>query len=561
MAVVRFDGGLGGPALFACCDAVNLICYNISVKWNLAPRSCPRAASTPIAETGANAYICAAMTDTPYRQLERRFRRLAALGEAEAVLHWDLAAIMPRGGAEARSEQLAELKAVQHGMLTAPETGDLLDAAEAAPGDDGGLDAWQRANLGEMRRRWVKASALTEDLVVALAKAELASETAWRTARPAADFAAVRPYLEEVLRLVREAAQAKAERLGLGIYDALLDDYEPDGRSADIDSVFQVLEDFLPGFLSDVLDAQASRPAVTAPEGPFPEHRQKALGVRMMEAFGFDFDHGRLDVSLHPFCGGTPDDVRVTTRYDEADFTSGLMAVLHETGHALYARGLPKPWRRQPVGEALGMSMHEGQSLLVEMQVCRSEAFFRFAAPVMRETFGADGPAWAPDNLYRLYTRVTPGFIRVDADEVTYPAHVILRYRLEKAMVEGAMAVAELPAAWTEGMERLLGLTPPTDREGCLQDLHWFDGAWGYFPTYTLGAITAAQLFAAAKKAEPAIEPGIETGDFQPLIRWLGTHVHAKGSLMPAKDLLVEVTGRPLDPEAFKAHLKARYLG
>ncbi|MFQ5766247.1 MAG: carboxypeptidase M32, partial [Rhodospirillales bacterium] len=486
--------------------------------------------------------------------------RLAALGEAEAVLHWDLAAIMPRGGAEARSEQLAELKAVRHGLLTAPETEDLLDAAEAAPGGNGGLDAWQRANLREMRRRWVKASALTEDLVVALSKAELASETVWRTARPAADFAAVRPYLEEVLRLVREAAQAKAERLGLGLYDALLDDYEPDGRSADIDRVFAALEDSLPGFLADVLDAQAARPAVIAPEGPFPEDRQKALGVRMMEAFGFDFDHGRLDVSLHPFCGGTPDDVRITTRYDEADFTSGLMAVLHETGHALYERGLPKPWRRQPVGKALGMSMHEGQSLLVEMQVCRSEAFCRYAAPIMRETFGADGPAWAPDNLYRLYTRVTPDFIRVDADEVTYPAHVILRYRLEKAMVEGAMTVADLPAAWNEGMERLLGLTPPTDREGCLQDLHWFDGAWGYFPTYTLGAITAAQLFAAAKKAEPAVEPGIEKGDFAPLIQWLGTHVHAKGSLTPARDLLADVTGKPLEPSFYIEHLRARYL-
>jgi len=235
--------------------------------------------------------------------------------------------------------------------------------------------------------------------------------------------------------------------------------------------------------------------------------------------------------------------------------------VLHETGHALYERGLPKPWRGQPVGEALGMSVHESQSLLIEMQVCRSQGFLEYAAPLIRAAFNGSGAAWEPDNLYRLYTTVAPGFIRVDADEVTYPAHVILRYRLERALIEGDMEVPDIPAAWNQGMERMLGVSPPSDREGCLQDLHWYDGAWGYFPTYTLGAMTAAQLFKAAKKAVPGIEPRIAKGDFQPLFRWLKTNVHAKGSLLPARELLIEATGRALDPEVFKAHLKARYLG
>jgi len=503
----------------------------------------------------------------PYQQLKHRFKRLSTLAEAEAVLQWDSAAIMPPGGAEARAEQLAELKAVRHGLLTAPEMGDLLAAAEdGADGSPEGAkepDAWRRANVGEMRRRWTRARALSEDLVIALSKACSASETVWRTARPDADFAAQRPYLEEVLKRVREAAQALAEKMGLSLYDALLDDYEPDGRAADIDRVFAELEDFLPDFLSDVLDAQEARTKPLVPEGPFPEEKQKALGVKFMEALGFDFDHGRLDISLHPFCGGMPDDVRITTRYDEADFTSSLMAVLHETGHALYERGLPKRWRGQPVGEAIGMSMHEGQSLLIEMQVCRSKGFLQYAAPLMRAAFDGRKPeaAWNADNLYRLYTRVKPGFIRVDADEVTYPAHVILRYQLEKAMIEGDLAIPDLPAAWNDGFEKLLGLIPPSDREGCLQDLHWYDGAWGYFPTYTLGAMTAAQLFDAAKRADPAIEPGIAEGDFKPLMSWLKTNVHGKGSLLPAKDLLQEATGKPLDPEIFKAHLKARYLG
>ncbi len=493
---------------------------------------------------------------TPYRQLEKRFKRLSALAEAEAVLHWDLAAVMPRGGAQARAEQLAELKAVRHAMLTSAETGELLAGADAADG----LDSWQRANLREMRRRWIKATALSPDLVVALSKAESACETVWRTARPAGDFAVVKPYLEELLARVREAAAAKAETQGLGLYDALLDDYEPEGRSADIDRVFAELEAFLPGFLGQVLERQAKEGAPLIPDGPFPRAKQEALAVRMMALLGFDFDHGRLDVSLHPFCGGTPDDVRITTRYDESDFTSGLMAVLHETGHALYERGLPKAWRNQPVGDALGMSVHESQSLLIEMQVCRSKAFLTFAAPLLREAFGGSGPAWEPENFHRVYTRVEPGFIRVDADEVTYPAHVILRYRLEKALIEDEMRVADLPAAWNEGMQKMLGLTPPSDREGCLQDLHWYDGAWGYFPTYTLGAMTAAQLFDAARRADAAIEAGIGKGEFKPLTAWLGVHVHAKGSLMTARELLVEVTGRPLDPKVFMAHLKARYL-
>ncbi len=494
-------------------------------------------------------------TLSPYQQLELRFKRLSALGEAEAVLHWDMSAIMPRGGAEARAEQLAELKAVQHGLMTAPEMANLI----AAAGEDE-LDGWQSANLHEMKRRWVKTTAMPEDLVVALSKACSTCETIWRTARPEADFAAVRPALEDVLNLTRQAARAKAEKQGLSLYDALLDDYEPDGRTKDIDPVFDELEAFLPEFLGLALEAQDSRPAPVLPEGPFPEAEQKALGIQLMESLGFDFDHGRLDISLHPFCGGTPDDVRITTRYDEADFTSSLMGVLHETGHALYKRGLPKPWRGQPVGEALGMSVHESQSLLVEMQLCRSPDFLSYAAPLMRAAFNGSGPAWRPENLSLLYTRIKPGFIRVDADEVTYPAHVILRYRLERAMIEGDMEIADLPGAWNEGMEKMLRLTPPSDREGCLQDLHWFDGAWGYFPTYTLGAMTAAQLFEAAKNNLPEIEPGIAKGDFKPLFGWLKANVHGRGSLLTAKDLLIQATGKALDPAVFKTHLKERYL-
>ncbi|MEE9534335.1 MAG: carboxypeptidase M32, partial [Acidimicrobiia bacterium] len=235
--------------------------------------------------------------------------------------------------------------------------------------------------------------------------------------------------------------------------------------------------------------------------------------------------------------------------------------VLHETGHAMYERGLPAKWRLQPVGEARGMAVHESQSLLIEMQVCRGAGFVGYLAPLAREAFGGAGRAWEAGNLLSLYNRVAPGFIRVDADEVTYPAHVILRYRLEKQMIAGAMEVEDIPEAWNAAMAELLGITPPDDGLGCLQDIHWYDGAWGYFPTYTLGAMTAAQLFAAAKAAVPEIPEAISRGDFTPLMTWLGEHVHALGSLYTTDELIERATGRPLDPKIFQAHLEARYLG
>lgn len=501
------------------------------------------------------------MASGAYLRLEDRFRRLRALSDAEAILHWDLATMMPPGGSEARAEQLATLRSLRHGLLTASEVGDWL--AEAAEEDD--IGDWQQANLHEMQRIHAHAVALDEDQVDALSRATSLCERAWRQGRADADFARVLPSLRTLLGLVRETAETKAERLGLSPYDALLDAYEPDGRAAEIDVLFAELATFLPGFLAEVLERQAARPAPVEPVGPFPIEAQRRIAVRLMQALGFDFDHGRLDVSLHPFCGGTPDDVRITTRYDETDFRSALMGVMHETGHALYERNLPQAWRSQPVGGARGMVLHESQSLLIEMQVCRSPQFLAYAAPLLREALAggrsaANDPAWRAENLYRHYTRVAPGLIRVDADEVTYPLHVILRYDLERAMLAGDLDPADLPGAWNEAMGRLLDLRPPDDRLGCLQDIHWYDGDWGYFPTYTLGALAAAQIFEAARTSDPAIEPGIAAGAFAPLRSWLARSIHGLGSRYGSREVLTRATGAPLNVGAFKAHLRRRYL-
>ncbi len=487
-----------------------------------------------------------------YIALERRLKRLADLGGAAAVLNWDQAAMMPRGGNAARGEQLAALGGLMHEILTAEATAELIEQARAEP-----LDAWQAANLKLIEQRYIRATALPQDLVEARARATNTCEMAWRQARADDDYASLRPHLEEVLRLTREAAGLEGAKLGLDAYAALLDQFQPGLDEATIDRLFQPLKDRLPALIEDRL---ATQPTAEQPRGPFAKARQKALAQDLMARIGFDFDHGRLDESTHPFCGGTPTDIRITTRYDENETVSALMGVLHETGHALYEAGLPEAWRGQPVGTSHGMAIHESQSLIIEMQACRSPAFLRYLAGRLAEAFGAQ-PAFAPDNLVALYTHVAKGLIRVDADELTYPLHIVLRYRLEKALIKGDLDLKDLPAAWNDTLRELLGITPPTDRDGCLQDIHWPVGAFGYFPNYTLGALLAAQLFQAAERELSDLLPQMEQGDFTPLRHWLRANIHEKASSLPMPALIEQATGAPLGTEAFLAHVRGRYGG
>ena len=494
---------------------------------------------------------------TAYDSLEQRFARIAVLEDAAGILGWDAQAMMPAGAAGGRAEQLALLRGLAHEALTSGDVPELLDAADALRAK---LDPWQSANLREMRRAYVHAAALPQDLVVAKSKATSHAEMVWREARRTSDFALLLPHLRAVLELQREAGQLKSEALGTSTYDALLDQYDPGLRQSRIDPLFDALRQELPDLIAEATERQDRASAPLPIRGHFPVEAQRALGETLMRAVGFDFNHGRLDISLHPFCGGATGDVRITTRYDEVDFTRSLMGVLHETGHALYEQGRPSAWVTQPVGQARGMTLHESQSLLIEMQACRSPEFLAYLSPLLTHAFGRDDPAWSPENLHKVYTRVEPGLIRVDADEVTYPAHILLRYDLEKAMIAGDLPVAELPAAFNAGMKSLLGVTVTDDAQGCLQDIHWPSGAWGYFPTYTLGAITAAQLFAAACAAEPSIRTGLMAGDFGPLVCWLQTNVHAKGCLLATDELLTAASSKPLEIKPYHDHLKQRYL-
>ncbi len=491
-----------------------------------------------------------------YTQLEARFKRLALIRDSAGVLEWDMQTLMPSGGATIRGEQIATLSVMAHELLTDKRTGDLLQSA----GEPNGLDAWQQANLRTMMREWRHASSVPADLVEARSKAASECEMRWRTARPANDFKGLLPLMQCVLDLAREVSVIKGEALGLDPYDALLDQYEPGARQAEITPLFDHLAGILPDLIARILGKQASAPAARKPAGPFPAARQMALARRLMQAVGFDFNHGRLDTSAHPFCSGVPDDIRMTTRWNEADFLPGLMGVLHETGHAMYERGLPAAWRMQPVGGALSMGLHESQSLIVEMQASRSREFITWLAPQAAEAFGGSGPEWNAENLIRIYGKVTRSLIRVDADEVTYPCHIILRYRLEQALIGGSLKLADLPGAWADGMKALLDIVPPDDKDGCLQDIHWPGGGWGYFPSYTLGAMNAAQFFDAATRARPEIPGALGRGDIAPLMAWLRENVHSKGCLLSARELLTASTGKPLDPQIFLAHLRRRYL-
>jgi carboxypeptidase Taq len=497
-----------------------------------------------------------------YAALERHQSRLSHLEHLEAIAAWDEATMMSEGGGDARAEALATLRGIIHDEAVKSEVGEWIAAAEARAGE---LDAWQRANVREIRRAWVRATALPSALVEATSRAESKSEQAWRKLRSDNDWNSFAPLLAEVIGKKRETATALAERLDLEPYDALLDGFEPGAKSAEIALLFARLGEFLPPFIARVVEKQ-KREALVRPAGPFPIDEQRRLGVELMRRLGFDFRRGRLDVSHHPFCGGVPEDVRITTRYDAADFAKAMMGVLHETGHAKYEQNLPLPWLGQAVGRARSMGVHESQSLFLEMQVSRSREFASFVAPFLAEAFPdslrRSPGAFEPENLHVLATRVQPSFIRVDADEVTYPCHIILRFEIESALVRGELAVRDVPEAWDERMQRLLGISTRNNfRDGCMQDVHWPAGLVGYFPTYTLGALLAAQLFESAARDLPELGAALARGDLEPLDAWLRENVWSQGSLFETDELVRRATGRPLDTAAFERHLERRYLG
>ncbi|MEO7773998.1 MAG: carboxypeptidase M32 [Steroidobacteraceae bacterium] len=496
------------------------------------------------------------MSATPYKQLELEWQRLHAFRGALSLLRWDAAVMMPRGSADVRGEQIAAIETEHHALLTTPRVSRLLDRAQAGAS---ALDDWQLANLREMRRQRDHAIATPASLISRLARATAIAEQRWIEARQKGDFQIFAPHLAEVLALVQDKAALLGQALSLAPYDALMDEYSAGVTTGDIDSVFKSLSRRLPSLIREVIEQQKLNPALPV-TGKFPSGKQRALITEVMKAMGFPFDRGRLDESEHPFTEGVAGDIRVTTRLFASEPFRGLLAAMHETGHAMYDLGVPRQWSNQPVGRDRGMAMEESQSLLMEMIVCRSRGFVRYLRPLLEKHFTISGPEWEEDNLYRLLTQVQRHPVRVDADELTYPLHIMLRYELEKKLLGGTLAVRDLPDAWNAGMEQRIGCRPVNDGEGCLQDIHWALGSFGYFPSYALGAVIAAQLYDALRSAMPDIDAQFARGDFTGLFGWLKEHVHGKGAKLPLQELMQLATGKTLSAQPSLRYLESKYL-
>jgi len=497
-----------------------------------------------------------------YELLEKTFYRLAQLNHAGSMLGWDQQVMMPSKSNEARGRALAELSVLATEIL---QDQSLVDVFASAEENKKSLEPWQQANLREMRSEWKQAIAIPKELVEAEAMATNECEHAWRTMRNDNNWVDFEPLQQKVFDLAKEKAQAlnsalKDEKGYENDYEALLDIFDPGTRISRIDPVFTQMKSELPDLLRQAVEKQKMSPAAVRPKEAVAKEKQIALARELMSVLGFDFEAGRLDETAHPFSGGVSDDSRITSRYDENNVIEGIMAIIHETGHSRYETGLNKLWRFKPVGTAMGMGVHESQSLFFEMQLGRSKPFINAITPLVKKHLGSD-IAFDADNMHKLYTHVEPGLIRVNADELTYPLHVILRYELERDIILGNAEVKDIPERWNDAMEKYLGLnTKGNYKDGPMQDIHWPAGAIGYFPSYTLGAMNAAQLHNSMLTDIAGVSDNIAKLELKPVFDWLSEHIWEKGRLLNYDDLMIQATGETLNSKYFLDHVKSRYL-
>jgi len=489
-----------------------------------------------------------------YDDLLRRYAELRDLTSAAALLSWDQETMLPKRGAAGRARQLATLAGLRHERFIDPRVGERIAECEAAPGR---FDEEERAQLRELARDWRRATKLPKELVEELAAAESAALEAWRDARARGDWKAFAPDFGRLLALIRR----KVAILGFekNPYDGLLDEYERGATEAALERLFADLRARLAPMVAAVLERR-DRVDARVVRQRFDEARQEELAATIVRAMGFDLEAGRIDRSSHPFCSGiAAGDVRLTRRFVADDLRPALFGVIHEAGHGLYEQGLPERLDRTPLGEACGLGVHESQSRLWENVVARSLPFWRAFAPVAVRVFPEQLRGATAEQLWRAVNQVERSLIRVEADELTYNLHVAVRFEVERALVRGDLPLADLPGAWNETMQRLLGVTPANDAEGCLQDIHWSMGALGYFPTYTLGNLYAAQLFEAAQREITGLDAAIARGELLPLRDWLRAKVHAHGRRYEASELIERATGSPPTAEPFLRHLKTKF--
>ena len=451
---------------------------------------------------------------------------------------------------------MALLAGLHHERATDPTLADLLAAVEGSDlvADTASAEA---ANVREWRRTYDRVRRMPRSLVEELARVTTVAQGVWVAARRDNDFAAFRPSLETIIALKRQEGACLAQAGGTP-YDALLDEYEPGARGADLTRLFEALRGELVPLVAAI--AGSSHRTPTLPPGDYPIPSQRIFGETVAAALGFDFERGRLDTTAHPFCSGIgPGDCRITTRFDPTDFADGFFSILHEVGHGLYEQGVDPAHAGTPMGEAVSLGVHESQSRLWENGVGRSRAFWEYWLPFARRIFREPLHATQIDAFYATVNRVEPSLIRVQADEATYNLHILIRFELEQALIGGDLAVGDLPAAWNAKYRDFLGITPPDDAAGCLQDIHWAAGLIGYFPTYTLGNLYAAQLRNRAEVDLGGLDPAIARGDFAPLLVWLRTKIHRQGQRYPASTLIEQATGATLDHHPLIRSLRDKY--
>ncbi len=493
-----------------------------------------------------------------YDSLLKRSREIAAYNGAASLLSWDQETYMPPKAGAYRAEQLSQLAGLTHSLGTSMEVGDWISACEdhLPASADEEETALRAANVREWRRDYDRATKLPARLVEDLARTTSLAREAWAQARRESNFPGFAPWLEKILALTRE--QADCWGYTTCAYDALLEGYEPGARAAELAPVFADLQQQLTPLLPR-LEKITGGVDPARLEGNYPVALQQSLNREVAEAMGFDFGAGRIDTTVHPFCTEMgPKDCRLTTRYNEKDFTSSLSGTMHEAGHGLYTQGLPAEYFGTPMGTYVSLSIHESQSRLWENQVGRSRTFWREWYPRATEIF--PGLAALPlEEFWLLVNRVKPTHIRVEADEATYNLHIILRFEIEQKLVSGELPVADLPAAWNARFEELFQIPVPDDAHGCLQDTHWALGLIGYFPTYTLGTMNAAQLFAAALKQVPGLEADLQEGKYGRLLAWLQEKVHRHGRRYSPSELMERATGERPRATYFIDYLRAKY--
>lgn len=494
--------------------------------------------------------------DNSVAALTSLYNRIADINNAAALLEWDQETYMPRGAANARAHQIATLRALGHELATSDELGQALDAAGEANEASGEEDGYATALVRVGRRDYDKSTRLSPAFVEESARAEAHAKSAWREAREEDDYSRFAPHLEAVVALNRE----KAELLGYEDhpYDALLDQFEPDTTTSDIDAAFSELRDQLVPIVTALRGRADGRADIL--RRSFPSAIQWKVGEELIASIGYDFDRGRQDKSAHPFCTTfSISDVRITTRVDPNFFSPAFFGTLHEMGHALYEQGIDPALERTPLADGTSLGIHESQSRLWENLVGRSAAFIDFFFPTLQRAFGDSLSDVSARQFYRAANAVKPSLIRVEADEVTYNLHVMMRFELERSLFEGALTVADLRDAWNEKMRDYLGVVPTRDADGVLQDIHWSMGAFGYFPTYSIGNLMASQFYDVADRDLGGIDKHVSEGRFAPLVEWLGEHIHRYGRTKSANELLRDITGGGLSASPWLRYIRKKY--